>query len=82
MNLVPGGWRSSSFWNTEGDVMEEEGVEEQRKEGGSLLLKESMTMLGWSGIVRVLSPVTLSLEVHWEDVSELSVTVTQQRNIY
>lgn len=36
-------------------------------------------MLGCPGIVRVLGPVTLSVEVHWEDVSELSVTVTQHR---
>lgn len=34
-------------------------------------------MLGCPGMLRVLSPVTLSLEVHWDDVSELSVTVTQ-----
>lgn len=62
--------------------MEEGGVEEQRKEGSSssllLLLKESMTTLGCVGMVTELSPVTLSLEVHWDDVSELSVTVTQQ----
>lgn len=36
-------------------------------------------MLECPGIVRVLSPVTLSLEVHWEDVSELSVTAPQHR---
>lgn len=56
------------------EMEEEEGVEEQRKGEGSLLLKESMAMLGLSGMVMVLSPVTLSLELHWEDVSELSVT--------
>lgn len=60
--------------------MEEGGVEEHRNEGGSLLLRESMTMLGCAGMVTVLSPVTLSVEVHWEDVSELSVTVTQHKN--
>lgn len=38
MNLVPWGWSSSSFWNIEGDAMEEEVVEEHRKVGGSLLL--------------------------------------------
>lgn len=38
-----------------------------------------MTLLGCPGIVRVLRPVTLSLEVHWEDVSELSVTATQHK---
>lgn len=38
MNLLPWGWRSSSFWNIEGDDMEGGGVEEHRKEGGSLLL--------------------------------------------
>ncbi len=38
MNLVPWGWRSSSFWNMEGGVMEEGGVEEHRKDVGSLLL--------------------------------------------
>lgn len=37
-------------------------------------------MLGGTGMVRVLSPVTLSLEVHWEDVSELSVAVNQHRD--
>lgn len=37
-------------------------------------------MLGGAGMVRVLSPVTLSLEVHWEDVSELSVAVTKHRD--
>lgn len=36
-------------------------------------------MLGCAGMVSVLSPVTLSLEVHWEDVSELSVAVRQHR---
>ena len=79
MNLVPGGLRSSSFWKIEGDSMEEGGVEEHRKEGGSLLFRESMTMLVCAGILTVLSPVTLSVEVHWEDVSELSVTVTQHK---
>lgn len=38
MNLVPWGWRSSSFWNIEEDTMEEGGVEEHKNEGGSLLL--------------------------------------------
>lgn len=38
-------------------------------------------MPGCAGMVRVLSPVTLSLEVHWEDVSELSVTVTEHKPI-
>lgn len=75
MNLVPWGWRSSSLGNIEGGVTEDEGVEVQRKEEGSLLLYESMTMLGCPGMVWVLSPVTLSLELHWEEVSELSVTV-------
>lgn len=56
--------------------MEEGGVEEHRKDGGSLLLKESMTRLPCPGTVRALSPITLSVEVQWEDVSELSVTVT------
>lgn len=37
-------------------------------------------MLGGTGMVRVLSPITLSLEVHWEDVSELSVAATQDRD--
>lgn len=54
----------------------EEGVEEHRKDVDSLLLKESMVMLGCTAIVRVLSPVTLSLEVHWDEVSELSVAAT------
>lgn len=54
-------------------------MEEHRKEGGSLLFRESMTMLVCGGMVTVLSPVTLSVEVHWEDVSELSVTVTQHK---
>lgn len=49
------------------------GGEEHKKEGGSLLLKESMMMLSCLGMVQVFSPVTLSLELHWEDVSELSV---------
>lgn len=57
--------------------MEEGGVEEHRKDGESLLLKESRTLLGVAGIVSVLRPVTLSLDVHWDDVSELSVAVTQ-----
>lgn len=57
--------------------MEEGGVEEHRKEGESLLLKESRTLLGVAGIVSVLRPVTLSLDVHWDEVSELSVAVTQ-----
>lgn len=39
-----------------------------------------MTLPWCPGIVRVLSPVTLSLEVHWEDVSELSVAATQHRD--
>lgn len=39
-------------------------------------------MLGCPGTVMVLSPVTLSLELHWEDVSELSVTATQHREKY
>lgn len=34
-------------------------------------------MLECPGTVRVFRPVTLSLEVHCEDVSELSVTVRQ-----
>lgn len=55
--------------------MVEEGVEEQRKDEDSLLLKESMVTLGCTAIVRVLSPVTLSLEVHCDEVSELSVAV-------
>lgn len=37
-------------------------------------------MLRCTGTVRELSPVTLSLEVHWEDVSELSVTVAQHKD--
>lgn len=57
--------------------MEEGGVEEHRKDGESLLLKESRTLLGVAGIVSVLRPVTLSPDVHWDDVSELSVAVTQ-----
>lgn len=57
--------------------MEEGGVEEHRKDEESLLLKESRTLLGVAGIVSVLRPVTLSLDVHWDDVSELSVAVTQ-----
>lgn len=62
--------------------MDEGGVEEQRKDEASLLLlQESMTMLESPGIVRVFKPITLSLEVHWEDVSELSVTVNNNRYI-
>lgn len=39
-------------------------------------------MLECPGIVRVFRPITLeSLEVHWEDVSELSVTVNNNRYI-
>lgn len=58
--------------------MVEEGVEEHRKDEDSLLLKESIVMLGCTAIVRVLSPVTLSLEVHCDEVSELSVAVRGQ----
>lgn len=36
-------------------------------------------MPGWPGMVRPLRPVTLSLDVHWDDVSELSVTVTKTK---
>lgn len=62
--------------------MEEGGVEEHRKGGESLLLKESSTLLGVAGIVSVLRPVTLSLDVHWDDVSELSVAVhTTRRHV-
>lgn len=61
--------------------MEEGGVEEHRKDGESLLLKESRTLLGVASIVSVLRPVTLSLDVHWDDVSELSVAVTQHRDM-
>lgn len=78
MKLVPLGWRSSSFWNIKGEAMVEEGVEEHRKDEDSLLLKESMVMLGCTAIVRLLSPVTLSLEVHCDEVSELSVAVRGQ----
>lgn len=78
MKLVPLGWRSSSFWNIKGEAMVEEGVEEHRKDEDSLLLKESMVMLGCTAIVRVLRPVTLSLEVHCDEVSELSVAVRGQ----
>lgn len=75
--MVPGGWRSCSFWNTKGEAVVEGGVEEHRKDVDSLLLlKESMAILGCTAIVRVLSPVTLSLEVHWDEVSELSVAAT------
>lgn len=38
INLVPWGWRSSSFWKIEGSAMEDGGVVEQRKEEDSLLL--------------------------------------------
>lgn len=38
MKLVPWGWRSSSFSKMEGELMEEGGVEGQRKDEGSLLL--------------------------------------------
>lgn len=67
------------MWNIGVEVMEGGGVEEQRKSGDSLLLLNvSMMTLGGPGMVRVLSPVTLSLELHWEeDVSELSVTGTE-----
>lgn len=66
------------------EVMEGAGVEEQRKSGDSLLvlLNVSMTTPGGPGMVRVLSPVTLSLELHWEDdVSEPSVTGTETRRV-
>lgn len=79
MKLVPGGWRSCSFWNTKGEaVVVEGGVEEHRNDVDSslLLLKESMAMLGCTAMVRLLRPVTLSLEVHWDEVSELSVAAT------
>lgn len=78
MKLVPEGARSGSFWNTKGEAVVEGGVEEHRKDEASLslLLKESMAILGCTAMVRVLSPVTLSLEVHWDDVSELSVAAT------
>lgn len=58
--------------------MVERGVEEHRNDVDSLLLllKESMATLGCTAIVRLLSPVTLSLEVHWDEVSELSVATT------
>lgn len=73
MNLVPCGCRSSSLWNKEGEEAQVGGVEEQRKEES--LLKESMMMaVGWSDPVRVLRPITLSLELNWEEVSELSMT--------
>lgn len=78
MNLVPGGWRSSSFWKISGEPLEEGGVEEQRNGEASLLLKESRALLEVAaGIVSVLRPVTLSLDVHWDDDSELSVAVTR-----
>ena len=38
-----------------------------------------MTTSGGPGTPRLLSPVTLSLDVHRDDVSELSVTVAQHR---
>lgn len=44
------------------------------------LEKVSMGALGPAGSVRPLSPVTLSLDVPWEDVSELSVTGMQRTN--
>lgn len=76
INLVPGGWRSSSFWKMSGEPLEEGGVEEQRNEEASLLLKESMALPEVAaGIVSVLRPVTLSLDVHWDEDSELSVAV-------
>lgn len=76
MNLVPGGCRSSSFWNISGEPLEEGGVEEQRNGEASLLLKESRTLPGVAaGMASVLRPVTLSLDVHWDDDSELSVAV-------
>lgn len=54
-------------------------MEGHRKDVDSLLLlKESMATLGCTAMVRVLSPVTLSLEVHWDEVSELSVAATGQ----
>lgn len=57
-------------------------MDEHRKEEVESLGKASMMMLGrpWPGMgmVRLFRPVTLSLEVHWDDVSpELSVTVGQ-----
>lgn len=58
--------------------MEEGGVEEQRNGEASLLLKESRALLEVAArIVSVLRPVTLSLDVHWDDDSELSVAVTR-----
>lgn len=76
MKLVPGGWRSCSFGNTKGEAAVEGGVEGHRKDVDSLLLlKESMAAVGCT--VRVLSPVTLSLEVHWDEVSELSVAAAR-----
>lgn len=39
-----------------------------------------MAMLECAGMVRVLSPVTLSLEVHWDEVSELSVAIRPHRD--
>lgn len=62
----------------EGEETEEGGVEELRNDSSLLLLlKESMMMMGGSGPARVLRPVTLSLELNWDEVSELSVTVVQ-----
>lgn len=78
MNLVPGGCRSSSFWKISGEPLEEGGVEEeeQRNEEASLLLKESKVLPEVAaGIVSVLRPVTLSLDVHCDEDSELSVAV-------
>lgn len=76
MNLVPGGWRSSSFWKISGELLEEGGVEEPRNGEASLLLKESRVLPEVAaGIVSVLRPVTLSLDVHWDEDSELSVAV-------
>lgn len=72
------------MWNIDVEVMEGGGVEEQRKSGGSLLLllNVSMVTLGGPGMVRVLRPVTLSLELHWEEeVSELSVTATKTHRV-
>lgn len=58
-------------------------MEEQRNGGASLLLlKESRTLPEvTAGIVSVLRPVTLSLDVHWDDDSELSVAVTRQDGV-
>lgn len=79
MNLAPGAWSSSSFWNMSGEPLEEGGVEEQRNGEASLLLKESRAPPEVAaGMVSVLRPVTLSLDVHWDDDSELSVAVAGQ----